>query len=162
MTSGVASTTQALRYLDWTNNITCRYEYEPMEASETWRFVLVIFTYADTSAFLDRQDIVQGWPFFRLGCSLELIWVPRLCAELRPQACESASLSQSTQWRWCWLMSAVDMAEIPRRRVRASLDSKKNCAVSVTSNLAASAWSTKCRWKKTNYTVGWEIARRNF
>lgn len=67
----------------------------------------VIFTCADKGAFLDRQDIVQGWPFFRLGCSLELIWVPRLCSELRPQACESPSLSQSTQWRWCWLMTAV-------------------------------------------------------
>ena len=39
---------------------------------------------------------------------------------------------------------------------------KKFCAVLVTSNLAAHAWSTKCRRKKTNYTVGWEIARRNF
>ena len=28
------------------------------------------------------------------------------------------------------------------------------CTVSVTSNLAAHAWSIKCRRKKTNYTVG--------
>ena len=34
------------------------------------------------------------------------------------------------------------------RRVRACLDSKKFCAVPVTSNLAAHAWSTKCRRKK--------------
>ena len=38
--------------------------------------------------------------------------------------------------------------------VRACLDSKKFCAVPVTSNLAAHAWSTKYRRKKTNCTVG--------
>ena len=46
--------------------------------------------------------------------------------------------------------------------IRAYLDSKKFCAVPVTSNLAALAWSTKYRRKKTNCTVRWEIARRNF
>ena len=37
--------------------------------------------------------------------------------------------------------------------VRPCLDFKKFCVVSVTSNLAAHAWCTKCRRKKTNCTV---------
>ena len=46
--------------------------------------------------------------------------------------------------------------------LRACLVPKNFCAVPITSNLAAHAWSTKCRRKKINCTVGWEIARRNF
>ena len=38
--------------------------------------------------------------------------------------------------------------------LRACLVPKIFCAVPITSNLAAHAWSTKCRRKKTNYTVG--------
>ena len=44
-------------------------------------------------------------------------------------------------------------------KLRACLESKKFCAVLVTSNLAAHAWSTKCRRKKKLITQLGEKSR---
>jgi hypothetical protein len=72
-------------------------------------------------------------------------------------ACSACAVERRGQEYRAYTSCSVRLVKLNQchlRLIRACLDSKKFCAVLVTSNLTVYAWSTKCKRKKINCIIG--------